>query len=476
MENSVVRVFATVSLPDVTKPWTKQAPREVSGSGVVIDGKRILTNAHIVLYANQVQIQANQSGNKISASVEVVAPGIDLALLKLEDAAFFDTHPPLARASTLPVIKDPVLVYGFPTGGTSLSITKGIVSRIDFASYNFPCSGLRIQIDAAINPGNSGGPAVVGDKLVGLARGHLSNAQNIGYIIPCEEIELFLRDAADGRYEGKPALFGEFQALENSALRSYLKLEKAVEGVVVRDPFEKTADYPLKQWDVVLRIGDTPIDNQGMVKLGQNLRVGFSYLVQKIADHGVVPLTLLRNGREVSVQVPVAWTYPKLLPFLQGGYPQYFIFGPIVFSQATEDLLAGATVGTTGATTSSLLGIIGNPLIRRRGERPAFAGEELVVVPSPFFPHRLAKGYSLPSLRVVESINGTMVKNLRHLVELLRDLPDEHVVIVFAGRGAEIVVLPRAAARLATDEILADNGIRRQGSPELMKIWNVQAP
>src|SRR6202042_3211830 len=99
IENSVVKVFATMRYPDAFKPWTKQAPTEVTGSGVVIEGKRILSNAHVVLYASQVQIQANQAGDKISATVEAIAPGIDLAVLKLNDKKFFNTPPPLARAS-----------------------------------------------------------------------------------------------------------------------------------------------------------------------------------------------------------------------------------------------------------------------------------------------------------------------------------------------------------------------------------------
>ena len=169
VENSVVKIFATARYPDFYKPWTKQAPSEVTGSGVVMEGKRILSNAHVVQYASQVQVQANQSGDKIPATVEAVAPGIDLAVLKLEDESFFDTHPPLPRASTLPEIKDAVMAYGYPQGGNTLSITKGIISRIEFEQYNFPVSGLRIQIDPAINPGNSGGPVVVEDNMIGLA-------------------------------------------------------------------------------------------------------------------------------------------------------------------------------------------------------------------------------------------------------------------------------------------------------------------
>jgi S1-C subfamily serine protease len=108
IENSVVKIFATVRYPDPYKPWTKESPEDLTGSGVVIEGRRILTNAHVVDYASQVQIQANQAGDKISATVEAIAPGIDLAVLKLDDEKFFDTHPPLARAKTLPGIKDAV--------------------------------------------------------------------------------------------------------------------------------------------------------------------------------------------------------------------------------------------------------------------------------------------------------------------------------------------------------------------------------
>src|ERR1700727_2314448 len=264
LENSVVKIFSTMRYPDPYKPWTKQAPSEATASGVVIEGKRILTNAHAVLYASQVQIQANAAGDKVSATVVAVAPGIDLAVLQLDDPTFFDTHPPVARASKLPQIKDAVLAYGFPTGGNSLSITKGIVSRIEFVAYNYPVSGLRIQVDAAINPGNSGGPAIAGDKMVGLAFSKLGgDTQNIGYIIPNEEVELFLKDIADGRYHGKPAMYDDLQTLENPALRDYLKVDKSVEGMVVHRPAATDASHPLKEGDVVTHIGDAPIDNQG---------------------------------------------------------------------------------------------------------------------------------------------------------------------------------------------------------------------
>jgi S1-C subfamily serine protease len=474
VENSVVKVFSTARYPDPYKPWTKQAPTEVTGSGVVIEGRRILTCAHVVLYASQVQVQANQAGDKVSATVEAIAPGIDLAILKLDDTTFFDSHPPLPRANTLPEIRDAVMAYGYPTGGTSLSITKGIVSRIEFTSYNFPASGLRIQIDAAINPGNSGGPAVVGDKMIGLAFSHLGDAENIGYIIPCEEIELFLQDIADGHYDGKPAMFDYLQTLENPALRPFLKLDKSVEGIVVHQPDSTDPAYPLKEWDVVTRIGDTPVDDEGMIKLGANLRVRFQYLVQKIARNGKVPLTVIHAGKELQIQLPVTSKHAMVIPDLEGAYPSYFVYGPLVFSSATTQFVGGLARGNAGSAWTRFLSAVGSPLLKRSGDKPVFEGEGLIVVSSPFFPHKLSKGYTNPMSQVVKTVNGIRIKNLEHLVEVLRDSKDEFIAIEFDSRGGETLVFPRAEMVTAMDEILTDNGIRSQGSADTLAIWNAK--
>jgi len=471
VENSVVKVFATVRYPDFYKPWTKQEPAELTASGVVIEGKRILSNAHVVLYASQVQIQANQAGDKISATVEAVAPGIDLAVLKLDDETFFTNHPPLPRARVLPSIKDAVMAYGYPQGGSSLSITKGIVSRIEFAPYNMFTSGLRVQIDAAINPGNSGGPAVVGDKMIGLAFSHLASSENIGYIIPCEEIDLFLADIADGHYDGKPSLIDDLQTLENPALRPFLKLDRSVEGIIVHHPGSDDPDYPLKQWDVISKIGDTSVDDQGMIKLGSTLRVYFPYMVQKIAAHDKVPLTLVRAGKQMRVDLPVQSKHPQVIPSLEGAYPSYFVYGPLVFSTATLEF-----VGNFAANNRRWLTGMGSPLLERLGDKPAFDGERLVIVSSPFFPHQLSKGYASPLGQVIKTINGVPIKNLNHLVEVLRDSKDEFIRIEFNQRHGETLVFPRAKMVPATDDILSDNGVRSQGSPDMMAIWKMAKP
>jgi S1-C subfamily serine protease len=469
VERSVVKIFSTLRRPDPYKPWTKATPQDVTGSGVIIEGKRILTNAHVVGYASQVQVQASEDGDKVGATVVAVARGMDLALLKLDDESFFDKHPALPRASVLPDVREQVFAYGYPVGGSSLSITKGIVSRVEFVPYGFGNAGLRVQIDAPINPGNSGGPVIAGDRMIGLAFSGVANAQNIGYVIPNEEIELFLSDIADGHYDGKPLLLESIQTLENPVLRQYLKLDKSVEGAVVHRPHSTDPNYPLKEWDVITRIGDYPVDNQAMVKLGPNLRVRFQYRVQQVAKNGKVPLTVVRGGKTLQVQVPVGGPRQLLIPDLNGGYPSYFVYGPIVFSRATSEFLSSVS---GNAAALNAFSFNASPLVTRRGDSPDAQREELVVISSPFFPHKLTTGYSNRFGSVVESVNGVPVRSLRHLVALLRDLKDDLLVLRFDQREGETMVLPRKEMQDATESILSDNGIRSQGSPDLMDIWN----
>ena len=468
VEDSVVKIFATIRRPDTTKPWQKQQPQDATATGVVISGKRILTNAHVVNYATQIEIQANQSGSKIPAKVVAIANRMDLAIIEPEDASFFDSHKPLDCARKLPELKDSVMAYGYPTGGSNLSITKGIISRIEFAGFNLFTSGLRIQIDAAINPGNSGGPAIVDNRMIGLAFASLvgTGLQNIGYIIPCEEVNLFLDDIADGQYTGKPAMYDDLQTFENPALRAYLEVPANVEGIVVHEPYG--SDSALKQWDIITRIGDTKIDNQGMVRIGSNLRIRFQYLIQKIAKNGKVALTIVRQGKEIAINQPVLTERPSLISDLLGKYPSYFVYGPLVVSDANLQF-----VGSAGSKLGASL-YFGNPLPGRLGDGPSFEGEQLVVIVSPFLTHKVARDYSDPSTLVIKSVNGVTVKNLLHFVQLLRDNKNDYVVIDFYQRNAEAFVFKRSEIAAATEEILTDNGIRAQGSADTLAVWNAK--
>jgi S1-C subfamily serine protease len=465
----VVKIHAVHHTPDVLRPWTKNSPQQVKGSGVVIEGKRILTNAHVVRYASQIYVQPNQSAERIPARVEAMTPSMDLAVLKLDDESFFDNRGTLPFAEELPRVKDTVNVYGYPTGGSELSVTQGIVSRIEYTDYYFQTSGLRIQVDAALNFGNSGGPAVSDGKLVGLVFSLIQNAQSIGYLIPVEEIQLFLTDIADGKYDGKPQLYDYLQTVENEALRQRLGLPAGVNGVMVTEPYRQDPNYPLKEWDVITQIGNTPIDSEGKVAVRYDLRLSALYLVQKLAKDGYVDVTVFRDGKLNPMKLPVQSHRELVMPYLLNATPRYFILGPLVFSQATQDYVERASAQRPMPASQQ-----NSPLVTRRYDKPRFDGEELVVVTSPMFPHRITKGYDDPERFVLSEVNGQRVKSLQHLVQLLRDDTQSQITLKFARasrRTHETMVFNRAELLESTAKVIEENGIRYPYSFDLRPLW-----
>jgi len=371
-------------------------------------------------------------------------------------------------------VKDNVNVYGYPTGGTELSVTQGIVSRIEYTDYYYQSTGLRIQVDAALNFGNSGGPAVTDGRLVGLVFSLIQNAQNIGYLIPVEEIELFLHDIADGVYDGKPQTHDLIQTIENEALRKKLGLPKHVNGIMIAQPYRNDASYPLKEWDVITRIGDTPIDSDGKVAIRYDLRLSASYLVQKYSKNGNLPVTVFRDGKTISLNVPTSTRRDLVIPYLLDAQPRYFIFGPLVFSQTTQDY-----IDRIGNRNSPAPGGQPSPLLTRRFDKPEFDDEELVVVAAPLFPHRITQGYDDPNRAVLSAVNDVPIRNLRHLVEILRDSRDEQISFKFAASGKlshETMVFNRSELKDATRQILEENGIRYPISADLRAVWEAAAP
>jgi S1-C subfamily serine protease len=301
IRQSLVKVLVTSRFPDLFRPWSKQEPREVIGSGVVISGSRILTTNHVVNYASRILVEPDGSSDKLVASVKANSFGKDLAVLTLDDPSFFKGHPPLEFATVLPEVGQPVVVYGYAVGGDSVSVTKGSVSRIEEAELKSG-RGLRIQVDAAVNPGDSGGPAVVGDKFVGLAFKRDEKAEKTAYLIPLEEITAFLDEVKAGLVRDRPKLPIFTQSLENPALRAKLGLDGDATGLLITRPEQD--DFLLRPWDVISAIGPHPIDNAGLSPVQPDLRLAYDYYVPKLARDGNVAMTVLREAKPVHLDVP----------------------------------------------------------------------------------------------------------------------------------------------------------------------------
>jgi S1-C subfamily serine protease len=467
IRDSVVKIFTTSRAPDFESPWTKLSPAESSGTGFVIEGDRILTNAHVVEMASQIFVQPPNSADKFRAEVIGIAQGIDLAIIELrresERESFHSEHAPLSLSDELPAIGSTVQAIGYPLGGEQISLTEGVVSRIEFTGYAPDTSGLRIQVDAALNPGNSGGPVVQQDQVIGVVFSGIGSADNIGYVIPVEEVRAFLADLDDGTYEGRPkSTITGFQTAENPALRDWLGLSTDQTGLVYTAMGDEEPGI-LQKWDLLDKIGGYDIDNAGMITVGDNLRLSWAYQIPQLAQNGTVPVTILRDGESIEIDMEVASTRDELLSPIGDDYPEYFIIGPLVFSPARREHLY--------EFYTPYLAMQGNPAALRAEALKSFEGEEVVFIVSDFLSHPMTKGYQIVYKPAVKSLNGEKIKSLAHLVELIRDSEEDYLEFDFYDKGQEILIFDREELIEATEEILEDNSIRRQGSDRFMDIW-----
>lgn len=466
VRGSVVKIHTTAREPDFSAPWSKQPPQEFTGTGFVLEGDRILTNAHVVEHASQIFVQPPQSADRLRAELVVIARGIDLAIIRIkrdnERESFHAEHKPLTLRAELPKIGGTVQAFGYPLGGEQISITEGVVSRIEYADYYFDTFGLRIQVDAALNPGNSGGPVVMDGEVIGVTFSGIDQAENIGYVIPAEEVRAFLDDVADGAYDGRPHVFVEdFQTAENDGIRAWLGLSADQTGLIYAGKDDKKSG--LRRWDLLDRIGDSDIDNDGLVTIHDGVRVQWAYLVPIAARDGAVPVTVVRKGEPVTIDLPTPTNRDVLLPFLGDDYPEYFVLGPMVFSPVTKDHMFDSYV--------AYLAILRSPVAMRADEVRAFEGEELVMLVSDFLPHPITKGYEVSYRPTVRSVNGETVKNLSQMLEIIKDADDEFLTFEFYDKGQETLVFRRDELLESTEEILEENSIRRQGSDRFMEVW-----
>lgn len=105
----------------------------------------------------------------MEAKVLACSHQADISIVTVEDDKFWENAIELPLGDT-PRLQQHIDVVGFPMGGDGISITSGVVSRVDWGLYSHGLSSnLIVTVDAAINSGNSGGPAISDGKVVGVA-------------------------------------------------------------------------------------------------------------------------------------------------------------------------------------------------------------------------------------------------------------------------------------------------------------------
>ena len=461
VREAIVKIYSVENRPDYDNPWNRLGPETGTGSGCIISGQRIITNAHVVSDQTFLQVRRYGHARKYTARIVAIAHDADVALLTVDEPAFFAGVTPLALGP-LPQVQDEVLVYGFPEGGDTLSTTMGVISRIEHQSYTHSALNLlAAQMDAAINAGNSGGPVLVDDRIAGVAMQSLNDADNIGYIIPAPVIQHVLTDIADGQYDGFPELGIRTQTLENASLKRMLRVPDDVSGVLVT---QVVTGFPahgrLLPGDVLVAVDGNPVADDGSVEFRPYERTHFDYYIQHHQVRETLRVKIIRSGKPDTRNVPlsVAWGTNDLVPRWRYGIrPSYYLYGGLVFCPLSIDYLRTWGEEWYNHAPVALLNYYQNGVLQ--------AKDEEVVILIKVLPSELNTGYQdLVNQHIVE-VNGQKISNLHELASIVDQSTDEF--IVFKTEHQQLIVLDQKQARAASRQVVQTYDIPTDRSPDL---------
>lgn len=460
IENSVIKIYATIADPDYIAPWRLRNPQQISGSGVVISEQRILTNAHVIANARYIQVQKHKDPTKYIAEVSFISHEADLALLKVKDQRFF-THTKPLPFGDLPKPYQEVAVFGYPMGGESLSITKGVLSRVEHQSYAHADSFLLAgQIDAAVNPGNSGGPVIAHQKIVGIVMQGMDKdqAESIGYFIPPSVIAHVLKDSEDGKQDGFPTLDFTIQPLENPAAKAYYGLSKGQSGVLVTQVFADSATSQiLKKNDVILKIDQFQISDDTSVNYTPTLRTHLKHAIDLHHVGDKIQITYARAGK-INTAYLTAQKNPKrhelIAPLEFDTVPRYYVYGGIVFVPLTTNLLNLMDQNPFDVWQSP------SKLYETPDKREMVIALRALTADVNF-------GYNSVHGWIIDFVNGVPVRDFSQFAKLLEYNKAKNVV--FEDKNGEQVVINHAQAVQGEAEIFKNYGVSARYSKGLFK-------
>jgi len=420
----VVKIFAARTPVSYAMPWQRRGAENSTGSGFILENKRIITNVHVIEDHLAILVRRHGSARRYAAKVLCMGWQCDLALITVEDPEFWANDSTVSLGE-LPNLQDSVACVGYPRGGDNVSVTCGVVSRVD-THFNPFChtSLLTVQIDAAINSGNSGGPVFKGREVVGVAYSNLSTAQNVGYIIPVPILRHFLNDFEEnGESQGFCFNIGfKVQPLENKTLRKYHKMTEQQTGVVIQKPMYLSPFYQhVKQDDILLEVDGVPIGDNGTISFRKNERITFDYLFTRKVVGDKVPLKILRQGEVLDIEPVALYECPNLIPRLHNYdcSPSFYIIGGLVFMPLSEPLLSQSfkSWANNAPTTLTWHYYYGNPEKK----------DEQIVVLKQILASELTLGYHAGNyFAQIFAFNGNPVRNIRELAIAVESFLDPY--------------------------------------------------
>lgn len=470
LSRCLLQVFVTKAEKSYMHPWHVRPQKSGKGSAFVIDAakRRIITNAHVVEDATVAHVRRLGVPKRWPAKVLHLSRVCDLALLTVEEDAFWTGMEDVDLVDT-PHLQDQILVCGFPIGGDSLSITSGIVSRVTLCSYGTSTNKLlAIQIDAAINSGNSGGPVFLNlqeRQVAGVAflKHASSSADNIGYIIPKPVVDNFLQEievSGHVKYCCTASVGFLCQPMENPYLREKYKLSKEQSGCLVFriSPLSVCSQH-LKIGDIILEIDGQPLADDGTITFRDDERLSYAHTIRMKMVGETLHLKVLREGSELNLSYPIATRDPLVPEFHNlDCVPTYFIIGGLVFVPVTIPFMHHAlgSQWRRGAPIRILNAMMGSKC----------AEDEQIIILHQILVADINFGYKQGMIQL-KDFNGTPIRNLQHLAYLVDTCEEEFMefTLDFGFR----IVFRTTCAREESQAILEQHAVPHDRSPNLQE-------
>lgn len=402
-----------------------------AGTGMIISGNRILTNAHVVSNSSYLKVKHFNSSKFYKAEVQYLGFDCDLAILKVEEDEFFSGVEPLEISEVSPALGSNLLILGYPGGDENITLENGNVSRVERVRYSF--SGLdyrkAIRVNANIIPGYSGGPAIQNGRVVGITFQVSQSQGNVAYLIPPEIINHFLKDVEDGTYHGFPFPGFSFQNGHSSSLKSYLKIPEGLNGILINTIYPDSSFSDLLQpEDFVYKIDNSYLDGDGGIMDEIGGFIGDLIEEKFIGDH--IKLFFYRNGKNYKVEGTLK-RVPTLDIYRQQNKSSSFLSGGFLFQPVNRALAGGDSKRLESSLRYHYSYYIQDELYR-------FTDRDILL--SGIYPDPLNSKYASYRYKILESINDRTPSDLEDFKSLWKKFYGGTISLKFRGVNLPIIL------------------------------------
>lgn len=440
-------------------PWEKQAPWTRTVTGLVVPGRKILVAS--TAFGNHLLVEAQKLGSEARtvARVELVDQEGPLALVAVDDPAFWEGLEPLPLAERAPG-EGEVTILRWQRSGL-LDSYPGTVRQVRSGRHGLSqTSLLTLEIGTSTDGLGESEVVVAKGRVAGLVTGRSGDAYDA---LAAPVLAQFLEGAAKGEWRSFARAGLAWQDLTNPALREALGLAPGETGIrLTRVAAYGSAGGILKPGDVVLEMGGAKIDPTGYYEHPLYGRMLFALLFSDGRRPGeTMPVRVLRDGQRLDLQLPLRPMRPeqaRVPPYVFGRGPDYVVVGGLMFEELTRPYLGAWGDWARRAPPRLLVAVDREP--EGVGAEP-----KRVVLLSSILPDAANLGYQELRDLIVERVNGRPIDSLADLRRAFASPEGRfHIVEFLAGQTTARLVLDVTEAQAAAARLEQAYGVERLDS------------